>query len=290
MKKIEYVFILGSPRSGTSILGELIASHAKVHYIFETRNVWQKESVTPVQRKIGERLSSHTLTEADYKKKDAEKIFNYFNNSLKNTMPPLSRFYRLVKWLLFFYFPKKIIVEKNPRNSLRIPYIKAIIPNAKFIHIIRDGRDVTCSLLPGIGGKYWNHARPDNYEKLTAFDSIKRCALTWQEIVLTVEREFSKLPDNSKHVIKYESLLDDTKSEAIRLFDFLKLKITPGISEVIKTIQNETEQSYHALDQLHWYRANHKKRIGRYRENLSAEQQKEVLKLLGGTLNKFGYL
>lgn len=47
---------------------------------------------------------------------------------------------------------RRVLVEKNPRHTLRIPFLKAIFPDAKIIHIVRDGRDVTCSLVPGCGG------------------------------------------------------------------------------------------------------------------------------------------
>ena len=40
----------------------------------------------------------------------------------------------------------KIVLEKTPVNAVRIGYLKALAPNAKFIHIVRDGVDVACSI------------------------------------------------------------------------------------------------------------------------------------------------
>ena len=40
----------------------------------------------------------------------------------------------------------KVVIEKSPENSFRIPFIRAIFPDAKWIHIIRDGRAVTSSI------------------------------------------------------------------------------------------------------------------------------------------------
>ena len=41
----------------------------------------------------------------------------------------------------------RFVVEKTCANSLRLPFINAIFPDAKFIYIVRDGRDVTVSAL-----------------------------------------------------------------------------------------------------------------------------------------------
>jgi Sulfotransferase family len=37
--------------------------------------------------------------------------------------------------------------DKTPRNALRLSFVQKHLPNAYFIHVIRDGRDVACSLL-----------------------------------------------------------------------------------------------------------------------------------------------
>jgi len=40
----------------------------------------------------------------------------------------------------------QLVVDKSPRNSLRVPFIRRIFPEARYIYIIRDGRDVTLSI------------------------------------------------------------------------------------------------------------------------------------------------
>ena len=37
-------------------------------------------------------------------------------------------------------------MDKSPRNSLKIPFVRKIFPEAKFIHIVRDGRDTSLSI------------------------------------------------------------------------------------------------------------------------------------------------
>jgi hypothetical protein len=290
MRPLKNAFIVGCPRSGTSILGELVACHNNIQYYFETKNVWQKESVHPVRIKIGNNLPSHRMTAKDYKVEDARRIRHFFKSNGNIYNPPLTQPLRFLKWLIFNYRLKQVVVEKNPRNALRISYIHSVFPDAKFIHIIRDGRDVTCSLLAGIGGKEWNHARPSSWKELAKLAPIKRCALTWQEIVLTADRDLNNLPSTSKHLLRYEDFVNNTMVETNRLFEFLELRITKNVGKFIDKIQNKTEQSYHANNQIHWYRANHSTRIGRWHENLTSEQQKEVLELIGSTLSYFDYI
>ena len=40
----------------------------------------------------------------------------------------------------------RFVLDKAPRNSLRIPFLRQVFPNARFIHIFRDGRDCTLSI------------------------------------------------------------------------------------------------------------------------------------------------
>jgi hypothetical protein len=40
-----------------------------------------------------------------------------------------------------------VVVEKTCANTLRVPFIRAVFPQARFVHIVRDGRDVTLSAM-----------------------------------------------------------------------------------------------------------------------------------------------
>lgn len=122
------IFIIGAARSGTTLLADSILSkHPNILYLSEPKFLWD----------YGNYFKGHDiLTE-----KDVNKFKTNYINKVINKFQLNSN--------------KKIILEKTPSNCFRLPYLKKIFPEAKFIHIIRDGRDVAISSSrewKGIGG------------------------------------------------------------------------------------------------------------------------------------------
>ena len=111
-------FIVGSPRSGTTILGKILDQHAQICQWYEPYFVWDR----------------YFRDSPDDERKAQE-----CGPKIRNQI------YRE-----FSRYRKKmgchLVVDKSPRNSLKIPFILEIFPQAKFIHILRDGRDVTLSI------------------------------------------------------------------------------------------------------------------------------------------------
>jgi hypothetical protein len=113
-----FVFIVGSPRSGTTLLGEILDRHPDISQWYEPYFVWDRHF----------RLASDDeRTAADVTPRVFKQIFSDFSSFYKRT-------------------GSRIVVDKSPRNSLKIPFIVKIFPEARFIHIIRDGRDATLSI------------------------------------------------------------------------------------------------------------------------------------------------
>lgn len=113
-----FVFIVGSPRSGTTLLQNLLNRHPKVAEWYEPYYVWEK--FFPVH-------------ESDVWDK------NCLTGTVKNKIRSEFQLFREKS-------AKPIIVDKTPTNSFNINLISRIFPEAKFIHILRDGRDVTLSI------------------------------------------------------------------------------------------------------------------------------------------------
>ena len=104
--------------------------------------------------------------------------------------------------------------EKTPRNIARIADIFRIFPAARFVHVLRDGRDVACSLRT-----HPRHKVVDG--KLVPLDTwkpIAGCARRW---VRDIEGSRRWWGDPRFHTVRYEDLVLDPRPVLERLMGFL---------------------------------------------------------------------
>jgi Sulfotransferase family len=118
------IFIIGCGRSGTTVLGELFAAHPAVLYRYEPYHLWAAMDPVTDFLQLYSRGEHHCLLGADAVTSIAQR-----------------RFRRLMSAPPGFTF-----VEKSPINTLRIGYLDAVASEARFVHIVRDGINVTRSI------------------------------------------------------------------------------------------------------------------------------------------------
>lgn len=250
--------IVGCARSGTSILAELVGAHPDVKSVFEAHDVWELGGCGANE--------SHRLTDEHATPTVARQIRDWFEKQKGSA---------------------SLLVEKNPRNVLRIPYIRRIFPEAKLIHIVRDGRDVACSMVPGCGGREWSHLKPPSWKIFMAqAEGPARCALVWKEILEIALEDLGGVPHLQ---VRYEDLVGHPRATAGVVLEFLGLDTVPAVVDFCGKVQNATAGDYHARQQAQWYCDDHDRRVGRWRENLSAEEQRVINDQLGGLLQRLGY-
>jgi len=257
---MDLIFIIGCARSGTSILGELISAHPDIRYLFEAHGIW---GWGPVGSGINE---SHRLT-------------------VEHATPAVKE--RILKQMEIQAHGAQLMVEKNPRNTLRIPFLLEIFPSARFIHIVRDGRDTACSMVPGCGGAEWKHLKPPDWQEYySKYNGVIRCAHVWKQVVQIAIQDLQKV-DHLQ--VKYEELVISPLTTAKKIFSYMKYDLHPQVAEFCELISNKTHNSYHAKRQDKWFRDNHSYRIGRWKENLSETEKIEINRILQSTLADLGY-
>ena len=257
-------FLVGCARSGTSIFGELLASHPDVAYLFEVSSMWNE--VVPER-------SDHRLEPADATPEIARAMYERLSDAAAEQSGA-------------------VLLEKNPKHVLRVGFLARLFPHARFLHIVRDGRDVVASLMFRNRGDRWGHLEIPRWRELLArYPDANhiRCAHQWRDAVSCARREGHVLGGDRYLEIRYEDLVAQPRDEAERSLEFLGLDVTPDVEAFASKIQDETQGSYHARKQVRHYVENHEKRVGRYEENLTPEQVAEVTDVCGELLAELGY-
>lgn len=113
------VFIIGAPRSGTNMLRDVVTA-------FDGAETWPCDEINYILRHGNLRHPSDEFSEEQATKQVTSYLSKTFEKYAKE-------------------FGAKILVEKTCANSLRVPFLNAVFPNAKYIFIVRDGVDATGS-------------------------------------------------------------------------------------------------------------------------------------------------
>lgn len=192
------VMIVGSPRSGTTWLQRLLLENETIcggqeSYFYAIFNAaFISVNDTKDERKIG--LSPY------WELKD----FNYQIREL---------WVRTFLPMLDSKPSARVLLEKTPFHALFMDDITKLLPETKFIHLIRDSRSVTASLNAASKGwgSYW------------APKSTKKSALEWYRHVKSA-RDSDIAQDNQRYLeVHYEDLLSDPKAEISRILTFIGL-------------------------------------------------------------------
>jgi hypothetical protein len=219
------VFILGNPRSGTSLLRLMISSHSKISippesgflvWWYEKYKDWSKQDSSD-EAKIDKYL-------ADLKTSKKIETWNLDYVRMKNLIlaeQPAN--YAELSSLVYYSYSlirnKNISIwgDKNNYYIAHLQELKEIYPNAFFIHIIRDGRDVACS--------YLNIAQLDSsspYKPKLPYE-IAQIAHEWSGNNLKIRNFMEWLEPEKKLTVKYEDLIESPADHLQSVCKFLAL-------------------------------------------------------------------
>ena len=190
-RKNNSIFIVGMPRSGTSLVEQIISSHSQVYGSGELSYL---DRLVTKNFNIREEF-------IDLTKNIKDNNLGALNDIAKNYVSLINR----------FQTNKKFITDKAPLNFLWIGFIRIIFPNAKIIHVSRNPKDNCLSLYKNIfdGNFGWTYDQKDllnfykNYHSLMNF--------------------WTKRIPNFIHTVQYEDLINNPKIETEKLLSFCDL-------------------------------------------------------------------
>ena len=189
-KSNKMIFILGMPRSGTTLVEQIIANHKNVYGAGELRDLTQiiKENFL-VNDKI------------KFPEKFNIKDQNFFSNMGTKYLENLDR----------YNTNKNYITDKAPLNFKWIGLIKLILPKSKIIHCTRDPKDICLSLFKNIFEGQLNFSY--NLEEVGEYHKLYQNLMEfWKQL----------LPDFI-YDISYEKLVENQEFESRKLLDFCNL-------------------------------------------------------------------
>lgn len=213
-----FVFIVGCPRSGTTLLQRILNAHPEIAITPESHwipRLYDKPWALTPEGWVTTKLISRLLTHRKFARLhlDRNKILPLLRNGQRLT------YSGLVTTIFDCYGEsegKPLVGDKTPDYVRRIDRLHALWPRARFVHVIRDGRDVAVSMLD------WPKVRPKPGNFATWKDDPIATAAWWWEFNVRCGQEVGKSLDSRLYYeVRYESLVAHPEAEMAALFAFL---------------------------------------------------------------------
>lgn len=187
------IFVIGSPRSGTTLLRLILDSHPAISCGEETHFLRDLESIVG---RNWELVATYGISRAWWLQAIRTLYMDFQAQVLERSGK--------TRW-----------AEKDPTYTLHLAFIEELFPTAVFVHLVRDGHDVVASFRDRWG--YRSAARAAKGE--------------WARYVRAAQALGDRLPAERYLEIRYERLVADPEDEGRRLFTFLGESWDPAVLE-----------------------------------------------------------
>ncbi|MBT3398881.1 MAG: tetratricopeptide repeat protein [Rhodospirillaceae bacterium] len=205
------VFILGMPRSGTSLVEQILASHSRVH------GSGEREEMLQLVDQLSDNLNDsrpYPACVTGLTENSTNHIAERFLGILRRSDPHAAR-----------------ITDKMPGNFHHVGLIATLFPNAKIIHCQRDPRDTCLSIF--FGDFVGNHTYSYNLTNLGRYHrQYQRLMAHWHEV----------LPGRILDV-KYEDLVERQEDRSREMVAFCGLDWEARCLDFHKTSRNVRTRS-----------------------------------------------
>jgi hypothetical protein len=254
------IIIGGCARSGTTLLRVILDTHPNIYMGPESRLF----TLSPTNKRVNVGFLSETFDvprdEIDRFIDESGSVSEFIEIFFKNICKSQGK----LRW-----------GEKTPKNVLHLDYIFKHFPLAKFIHVIRDGRDVACSL------KHFPRRRIENGKiiPLNTDNPLDECIERWVHDV-TLGRNWKGHEGYSE--LKYEDLVFKTEESLLKLFNFLE---EPYDERVLNyhEVNSPTRNVLKFPQNIEATKPMYDSSIGRWKDEFT-EKDKKMFKRLGGDL------
>jgi hypothetical protein len=211
-----FLFIVGRGRSGTTLLQAMVDSHPLVAIppeshlvvrIARRRRRYERRGGFDAERFVGDLVSHYGFRRWDI---PADDVRETLRRSPARSVPEATR---ALYGLYARRHEKTRYGDKTPINVMHLPLLARFLPEARFLHIIRDGRDVALSYLDQPFGA----------------ETVPEAAFRWRRDVFTGRRDGSRLGAGRYMEVRYEALVQEPESVLRRVCAFAGLAFDPAM-------------------------------------------------------------
>ncbi len=245
-------FVLGFPRSGTTLLGQILASHPQISTLEEKPLLREAnlEFMIPPGR-LGALASLSTVGRQHYRDLYRQHVREAGGDA-----------------------DGRLIVDQSPFDTLYLPVIAKLFPNAKIVFAVRDPRDVVLSCFRRLFvlNLYV-------YEFLT-LESTAR----FYDATMRLQESYRSKLQLSVHSVKNEDLIADFEGTTRGLCAFLGVPWDQGMADFA---QRSKARGVATPSATQVARGINSEGVGQWRRY--AGEMREVLPLLAPWVEKFGY-
>lgn len=272
------VFIISSGRSGTTLMRSMLVAGGQIAIPAETQII----HVLPVKFHTTRGLGWEDRVRLIIASFESHRNFPLWQVNLADAyqkslaLPEKERsLARVINEVYFTYaaqaFPDaKVWGDQSPIHTFYLPYIKKVFPNARYMHLLRDGRDVVSSMVTRHG---------DNY----LFEAVLR----WKTSIKRISSFQKELTPEQYLEVRYENLVREPEPTLQKVCDFIGIHYAQRMLDYWKlptTIEHKYKTFHENLGKPVFDSS-----IGKWRERLSKQQQEYVIKNLAVELHKLGY-
>ncbi|NWO07485.1 MAG: sulfotransferase [Alteromonadaceae bacterium] len=273
-------FILGNPRSGTSLFRLMLNNHPEVVVPPEcgfAEWLYDEFSGQEMSQKNYERFIVKVFESRKFETWGLE--FSDVLGSIKRAAP--KNYQDLVCEVYRGYAEKlgkgsALFGDKNNYYINSVDKLEKIFPGCDKVFIVRDGRDVACSYLELDSKKISSEYKP----KLET--SVRDIAFEWSR---SVDVMLYWVKRGAKY-IRYEDLVSDPKQQLSEVCEFLKLDYS---EEMLDYYKNNDEPEEFKAWKGKTFEPVAISSVGRYKTDLSTNEIEEFVAEAEGALNRIGY-
>ncbi|MCC7332282.1 MAG: sulfotransferase [Flavobacteriales bacterium] len=291
IEKLPLFFIVGYPRSGTTLLQQILDSNPEVIIPLEARFItllkvkyfkkkkWEEKDLLEFIDDLYLVDKQFTLYWKVEKQILTSQILSIPNEKISFTL--------LCKLVYLNYkgpYKKdviKFIGDKNPLNSILIHELIEMFPDTKFIHLIRDYR---ANIL--------------SKKKWFIRSNIFELSITWLKYNIIIEENSKKYPNNFL-LLKYENLVENPEKYVKEVTDFLGIEFSKKmldthnvLNQSIKSNTDEFLEEKKLTESLHYNLLNpiNTSRVESWKNELSEREIRIADYVAGNYATKHGYV